>query len=81
MTRLLIEREKSEKKENSMIDFFELYNVLYMLYTAELFLKNYNIFFYDMWFIKVILGKLLPGKLPEGNFLRGNFLDTHKSCY
>jgi len=48
MTRLLIEREKSEKKENSMIDFFELYNVLYILYTAELFLKNYNIFFYDV---------------------------------
>jgi len=48
MTRLLIEREKSKKKENSMIDFFELYNVLYMLYTAELFLKNYNIFFYDV---------------------------------
>jgi len=75
MTRLLIEREKSEKKENSMIDFFELYNVLYMLYTAELFLKNYNIFFYDMWFIKVAIYKRMDS-LIKTNILSGMYTVT-----
>jgi len=75
MTRLLIEREKSKKKENSMIDFFELYNVLYMLYTAELFLKNYNIFFYDMWFIKVAIYKRMDS-LIKTNILSGMYTVT-----